>query len=50
MDKNFGLDSLKPCSNLKLIDNVKLIENILDIRVKKKFFKIIKIDKVCIFQ
>lgn len=28
MDKNFGLDSLKPCSNLKLIDNVKLIENI----------------------
>lgn len=28
MDKNFGLDSLKPCNNLKLIDNVKLIENI----------------------
>lgn len=22
MDKNFGLDSLKPCSNLKLIENI----------------------------
>lgn len=31
MDKNFGLDSLKPCSNLKLIDNENIFADISEI-------------------